>query len=384
MSLSKMPPGTAKRLALGLVWTNMGRIPDRGMETRIHSIRRCFCSVLVFLLPLVGAAQIQRAWVARYNNGITNGTNQALKMALDSAGNIYVTGFSENTNNNTGYVTVKYAPNGSQLWAARYDSTNVSLAQPKSFVLDASNNTIVTGNAGTVKFDGGGNLLWALPSYGGVSVATDTNANVFVAGFSNGFNTAKLTPSGTNLWTRAFTDEGPMLSESVIVDTNGNAYVCGLDTWLVNALYKWVGPRFIKYDGNGNLLWKYIYQPFSIGLVANGAAIGSDGYYYGVVDLISGVQAPDAYTAVKFSLDGNPVWVAGDNPTHNADSQSHGFCLDILHNVCMTGQNDYEADPNSSCGTFKVGHERQYALERQLSAGAALSHHSQRGDIDCR
>src|ERR1019366_5400195 len=41
-------------------------------------------------------AQIQQAWVARYNNGITNGTNQAVKMVLDPAGNIYVTGFSQN------------------------------------------------------------------------------------------------------------------------------------------------------------------------------------------------------------------------------------------------------------------------------------------------
>jgi hypothetical protein len=65
-------------------------------------------------------AQIQQAWVARYNNGITNGTNQAVKMALDSNGNIYVLGVSQNTNNNLGYVTIKYSPNGTQLWAARF------------------------------------------------------------------------------------------------------------------------------------------------------------------------------------------------------------------------------------------------------------------------
>ena len=64
-----------------------------------------------------GTAQIQQAWVARYNNGITAGTNQAVKMALDSAGNIYVAGFSQNASSNFGYVTIKYAPNGNQLWA---------------------------------------------------------------------------------------------------------------------------------------------------------------------------------------------------------------------------------------------------------------------------
>src|SRR5580704_12587731 len=67
-------------------------------------------------------AQIQQAWVARYNNAMTNGTNQPVKMLLDSAGNIYVTGFSENANTNLGYGTIKYAANGTQLWAERYDS----------------------------------------------------------------------------------------------------------------------------------------------------------------------------------------------------------------------------------------------------------------------
>ena len=37
------------------------------------------------LTPFPARAQIQQAWVARYNNGIANGTNQATKMALDSA-----------------------------------------------------------------------------------------------------------------------------------------------------------------------------------------------------------------------------------------------------------------------------------------------------------
>ncbi|MGD1086625.1 MAG: hypothetical protein ABSA47_17955, partial [Verrucomicrobiota bacterium] len=59
-------------------------------------------------------AQVQQDWVAKYNNGIPNGTNQAVKMALDGAGNIYVTGFSQNTNGNLDYATIKYAPNGSQ------------------------------------------------------------------------------------------------------------------------------------------------------------------------------------------------------------------------------------------------------------------------------
>jgi hypothetical protein len=105
----------------------------------------------LFILSNDIQAQIQQAWVARYNNGIANGTNQAVKMALDSAGNIYVTGFSQNTNINLGYVTIKYAPNGTQVWASRYDSTNYPTATPAAMVLDSSNDVIITGSALTVR-----------------------------------------------------------------------------------------------------------------------------------------------------------------------------------------------------------------------------------------
>jgi hypothetical protein len=74
-------------------------------------------------------------------------------MALDGAGNIYVTGFSQNaTNGNLDYATIKYAPNGNQVWATRYVATNTSTAKPASLVLDWSTNVIVSGTSGTVKY----------------------------------------------------------------------------------------------------------------------------------------------------------------------------------------------------------------------------------------
>jgi hypothetical protein len=140
------------------------------------------CFVLMLLTAFSGA-QIQQAWVARYNNGITNGTNQAVKMALDSSGNIYVTGFSQNAATNLGYVTIKYAPNGNQLWATRYDSTNFPSAHACCMVLDASNNVIVTGSALTVKYDPNGNQLWTAP-YAGAALAVDKQCRTFSwAGF---------------------------------------------------------------------------------------------------------------------------------------------------------------------------------------------------------
>ena len=147
---------------------------------------RCAVVVLFLMACNDGAAQIQQAWVARYNNGISNGTNQAVKMTLDSAGNIYVAGFSQNTNNQLGYVAIKYAPNGTQLWVARYDSTNYPTATPAGLALDGSNNVAVTGGALTVKYDSNGNQLWTAP-YAGTTLAEDNQGSSYVGGFSQDF-----------------------------------------------------------------------------------------------------------------------------------------------------------------------------------------------------
>jgi hypothetical protein len=121
------------------------------------------CACLLLLVAMSSFAQIQQAWVAKYNNGISNGNHQALKATLDSSGNIYVLGVSQNANTNTGYVTLKYSPNGVQMWAARMDTTNFSNANPTAFVLDSSNDVVVTGTSGTVKYNAQGNLLWTAP-----------------------------------------------------------------------------------------------------------------------------------------------------------------------------------------------------------------------------
>src|SRR5260370_41368065 len=81
---------------------------------------KCF---LVLLLSLVSAgqvsAQVQEEWVARYHGGPGNWADSARALALDSAGNVYVTGDSLDFGT-IDYATVKYGSDGHLLWAARY------------------------------------------------------------------------------------------------------------------------------------------------------------------------------------------------------------------------------------------------------------------------
>jgi hypothetical protein len=184
----------------------------------------------VFAICLSCSAQIQQAWVARYDNGIANGNHQGLKMALDSTGNIYVLGVSANANTNTGYVVVKYEPSGNQVWAARYDSTNYPAASPTGFVLDSSNAVIVTGSAVTVKYDASANLLWTVPD-SGQAVAVDTAQNIYLTGVSGNFTTSKLSSFGRNLWTTTWTYDGQAnKAQAIAIDSSNSVYVAGSET----------------------------------------------------------------------------------------------------------------------------------------------------------
>jgi hypothetical protein len=182
-------------------------------------------------------------------------------MALDSAGNIYVTGFSQNANSNLGYVTIKYAPNGNQLWASRYDSTNCPNASPSGIVLDGSNNVIVTGSALTVEYDSNGNQLWTAP-YAGKALAVDAGGNAYVTGYSNSFNTVKLSPFGSNVWSASYMDIGPTMSQVICVDANTNVYVAGSDAYVYfNRVGYYAQLAIVKYDLNGHQLWKAVNDP---------------------------------------------------------------------------------------------------------------------------
>ncbi len=321
----------------------------------MRRVRSIFLAVCVLFTVRQASAQIQQAWVARYNNDMSGGTNQPVKMALDSIGNVYVTGFSENTNTNLGYVTLKVAPNGNQVWAQRFDSTNYPKATPSGAVLDNSNNFIVTGNAVTLKYDSNGNLFWNAP-YNAAAVAVDLGNNVYITGVTNGFSTMKLSPSGSNLWT--VTDSGiysgpDNFSLAIAVDSFGNSVVVG------NEMVAPADQGFndtvavVKYSSTGAFLWRDrmsgspVFLNENITLVT-AVTFDTQSNIYVAVDSPGQID----YRTFKFASDGTLLWWQVD-PTGDAYSYSYGFALDSAGNAILTGENanDY---PSTCYGTYKL------------------------------
>ncbi len=336
-----------------------------------NHVRKTFFALLAFFaVNSICNAQIQQAWVARYNNGIPNGTNQAVKMALDTNGNIYVTGFSQNTNGNLGYATIKYAPNGNQLWVARYDSTNYPVAQPTGLALDQQINTVVTGSAVTVKYDSNGNEVWTLP-YSGTGIAVDSSNNVCLTGVASNYTTMKFTPDGTNLWTQTFTSAGPCGAQTINIGPSNDIYVCGYEFFVYMPLSHGVHATAIKYDAVGTQLWTA-----NTGLGAHGYSKVQDSKVDGVGNLfflLNYDPGTGTFLTYAYSSAGSFLWMAS-NPTQNNGSLADALVVDKWTNVVITGSDQHYPFPNGSYATYRIGLSGSYVwtnLYEQTAAGGS-------------
>jgi len=308
-------------------------------------------------MDIPASAQVQQAWVARYNNGLTNGTNQAVKMALDSAGNIYVTGFSQNASGNLGYVTIKYAPSGSQVWATRYDSSSYKSATPSGLILDNSNNVIVTGSAITIKYDLNGDQVWAAP-YNAASIAADGSNNVYITGVSQNFETIKLSPTGSNLWTAVDTGNysGPQnVAQLLAVDLVGNTVVAGDEILNSNSTGVTVAVAVVKYNSEGGIIWRDTADtdgfPYVAGAYVDVSALVLDMQTNPYVVLGSSSPSGTAYSTFKIASSGNLIWTASP-ASGNVHNTAYGIALSSANNVLLVGQEFHMGD--SASGTISL------------------------------
>jgi hypothetical protein len=68
-----------------------------------------------------------------------------LAIAVDSGSNCYVTGYSPGTNSNNDIVTIKYDPNGNQVWLQRYNGPGNGNDAGNAIAVDNNGNVYVTG-----------------------------------------------------------------------------------------------------------------------------------------------------------------------------------------------------------------------------------------------
>ena len=239
-------------------------------------------------------------WVARYN-GPANGYDLAYALTLDNAGNVYVTGWSQGNFTDADYATIKYDANGNQIWVARYNGPASGEDKASAVAVDSAGNVYVTGSSTgngtgadytTIKYDSDGNQLWVARYNGSANkgdqasvIALDGLGNIYVTGSSAGngtetdYATLKYDSHGNQLWATRYS--GPANGEDgatvLAVDISSNAYVTGASTG------NGTGADYatIKYSNAGKQLWVDRYDgPASRPNKAYALALGSSGSVY--------------------------------------------------------------------------------------------------------
>jgi hypothetical protein len=87
------------------------------------------------------------AWVRSYN-GPGNGYDYGNAVAVDSSGNVYVTGDSPGNGTISDYATIKYYSDGDTAWTERYNGPGNALDHATAIAVDSSGNVYVTGHSG--------------------------------------------------------------------------------------------------------------------------------------------------------------------------------------------------------------------------------------------
>jgi uncharacterized delta-60 repeat protein len=292
-------------------------------------------------------------WVARYTSP-EEGENIALAIAVDNAGNVYVTGESPDTDNRYDYATVKYDINGHELWVARYAGPGGS-DEPSAILVDGSGNVYVTGTSqdnndgnddcATIKYDTTGHQLWVARYYNATpfALALDKTGNVYITGFSdvNGqdYLTVKYDNNGNQLWASSYDGVGNSgnYAHGLVVDSTGNVYVTGQSPGGSNGVND--DYATVKYDSNGKELWVARYNgPANSDDEACGLAVDTSGNVYVAGSSVRASNGNRDYTTVKYNTNGNELWVAQYAGSGNDDNFASAVGLDKSGNVYVTGQ----------------------------------------------
>ncbi len=299
-------------------------------------------------------------------NGPQNKSDEGYGIALDSLGNIYVTGYSYWSSPATFDLYLgKFNSSGSNLWNATINGPQTANNYDKSYgvAVDNNSNIYVAGasfwsSAGSYdiylgKFNSSGSNLWNATINGpqnsndyGQGIAVDNNSNIYVTGYSlwssgstDDIYLGKFNSSGSNLWNATL--NGPQnnndYGRGVAVDNNSNIYVTGYSLWS-SATYEdiYLG----KFNSSGSNLWNAtINGPQTANNYDKSYGVAVDNnsnIYVAGASFWSSAGSYDIYLG-KFNSSGSNLWNATINGPQNSNDYGQGIAVDNNSNIYVTG-----------------------------------------------
>lgn len=330
-------------------------------------------------------------WQSIHNDSL-NGYAVGNSIAIDTSGNIYVTGYNCDSVGFDDIMTIKYDSSGNELWARRFNGSANSHDEAFDIAVSKSGNVYTTGYVNgpsgykdiiIVKYDAFGNQDWFQQVNGildssdsGKSITLDSDENILiVADLKDSIGVspiliAKYNSSGNNIWTSKYYGQFGRggIARSVTTDNNRNVYITG--SLLTNG---WQDLIILKLDSSGNILWDYSYDgtgnQYDMG---HSIEVDSLGNSYVVGDSDGGPASMMDYITIKLDSNGNQQW-AERYVGSNAYDYGHDISIDNSGNVFVTGESYYGANFIPGFSTVKYDSSGNFKWEvRDTSSGFAL------------
>jgi hypothetical protein len=250
-------------------------------------------------------------------------------VATDANGNVYVTGHTDGALDgpNAGEydaILRAYDRDGQPLWTHQFGTTGVDFAS--GVAADADGNAYVTGYTGGA-LDG--------PNAG--------ESDAFLRAYDR---------EGQLLWTRQFGAADSEVANGVATDTNGNVYVTGYTDGALEGPNAGGADAFLRaYDRDGQTLWTHQFGT-SLNDFADGVATGADGRVYvtgTTFGALDGTNAGgrDAFLRA-YDRDGHPLWTRQIGTS--LEDFATGVATDAMGRAYVTGYTVGDLDGTSAGG----------------------------------
>ena len=281
-------------------------------------------------------------WIRRLEDPPENDAYAGV-VTLDAVGDVYVAGTASED-----YGVVKYDAEGNEGWRGFYNTRLEREDSPVGIAVAEDGHVYVAGNScdpegcdlATLKVDPRGNVVWEkrLEDVTATAMTLDVNGDVYVTGWSRTSRvrqslTVKYGAAGEELWSSRVSDIVP---RAIGTDLEGNVYVAGDENR---------NRVLVKYDSEGTDLWSARSE--------GGRFTTMEVDPYGYVYIAERFRLAWSYThsIVLFDQDGDEIWRAVYGDPQSTRTELHDLTLDSSGNVYATG---YVWSCNPNCEYVQV------------------------------
>lgn len=277
--------------------------------------------------------------------------------SIDSANNIYITGYLYNGTNHGDIFLVKFNSAGVKQWDVTWGGTSFDTGY--SLAIDSSDNIFLAGSTASyghnntdvflAKFNSSGGLQWNITWGGsgfdsGNGITIDSSDNIYITGSTSSYGSGgadvllvKFNSTGTEQWNTTWGGSDSDVGNSIVLDGNDNIYVAGTT--------KSYGLSFsevllIKFNNIGELQWNTTWNHTNLDVIysiANSVDIDSSGNVY--MTGFTSFRDENCYSfVVKYNSEGIQQWYI--NWGNLAIVEGNCLKLDSNGNIYVTGWRD--------------------------------------------